>query len=388
MKVRLWILLGVLGVVFVGGCQRSASKADNAMAVEQGPAEAVSRVEKEADSAEEAHTRYRTVRTRNPETGEIITKQVPVKSTSDSKQTTRTVRSRDPQTGQIVTKEILINTEATSGEGDTQQTRTVRIRDPKTGRTVAKEVPVNSGTTRTVTSCDPRSNPSMHEEATMMMTQLSEGECETSWRVDCSVETVFDVIRELLYADLKLKELAIDAQLSGGLCDSLSAFLRAYSSSGITFDVRILLESPDRSKITITAYSQTQRRDVLQKHSLYLKDQISEAIAQKMEVIAESSAYPNPKEMVLDGTVKEIYDVLYQWAIRAGFDIQGRDQYDLFGGRLTCYTNSGIHLNFNMGLIEDGRTVLRIKADKFEGKGEFKMILKSLEDALMPSENQ
>ena len=52
---------------------------------------------------------------------------------------TRKVRTRDPKTGRVVTKDVPVSEEVDSNDKD-KKTRTVRIRNPKTGRMVTKKV--------------------------------------------------------------------------------------------------------------------------------------------------------------------------------------------------------------------------------------------------------
>ena len=148
MKVRFCLVLVALcAVIFFSGCQRSAGKADAAeVTAGQGETEKVVQVE-EAHISDTVKVKTRTVCVRNPETGEIIQKQVPIDAGSDREakpRRTRTVRTRDPQTGRTITREVPVSTATTCCASDAPKTRTVRIRDPKTGRTVTKQVPIKT----------------------------------------------------------------------------------------------------------------------------------------------------------------------------------------------------------------------------------------------------
>ena len=233
--------------------------------------------------------------------------------------------------------------------------RTVRMRNPETGKIMTKQVPVTPAET-------------------------SEKKFEIRWQENCSVQKAFEATGRVLYETLRLQKV-FDKNRRGSfepVSDYLSGILKARSTINIVFDVTVFLDSADSCVITIKASSETQPKDIIQKHCLFLRQQISEAIQQD----PQDESVPYPKTMVFDHTVSQIYDAIHNWAKKAGFDFEGSNSYDQFYGQINFHTNSRIHFNFQTHLIAPNKTMLEIDIQYYEGKEEFKMILKSLMDGL------
>ena len=168
-----------------------------------------------------------------------------------------------------------------------------------------------------------------------------------------------------------------------GRTDDFSSFFRGRTTAGIEFQISILLMPPETSAITVTATSRDQSKEVLKRQSEYLKQKISEIIQQGP---AQEEPLPYPEMMIINRTVDEVFDAIYAWAREANFDVESNSGHGRFYAQITSHSRSGIHLNFTMRLIDSNKIKLEIDIEGYEGKEEFKMILKSLLDVLQSLE--
>ena len=365
MKIRVGLVLAaVAGVVWLSGCQSSAGK------TEEPTAAAAKWVEKPAaaETADAEKPKTRTVRMRDPKTGEIITKEVPIASgtasrvssttSSDDKPKTRAVRTRDAATGRIVTKEVPVTT---TPPDDKPKTRTVRTRNPKTGEIVSKEVPV------------PTSEP----------TKPASEPFEITWSEKCSVEQAFNATNQLLYETLGLQKVG----KGGGyyyepVSDYISATMKARSTIDVTFDVYIVLDSDESVMITIKQTGGKHPTEIIQKHIMFVKQKISEAIIKEPEA-ADVEPAPFPKTIVLNSSVDQIYTDINNWVKEAGLQNPSPPGGDRYYRWINCRSASGIEFSFRIRMIDVDKTKLTINIEKYEGKDELNVILKSLEAALV-----
>jgi hypothetical protein len=77
-----------------------------------------------------------------------------------------------------------------------------------------------------------------------------------------------------------------------------------------------------------------------------------------------------------------VYNSIYAWAERQGFERDGSSSYDKYYRGITCKTGSNIRFEFTMRLVDANQTKLEINTLYYEGKDEFKLILQSLMDVL------
>ncbi len=350
------VLAAMLAVCLLSGCQSGSTKAEKA-AVKPDSKPQDAGVDLNDTHDGEQDQKFRTIRTRDPKTGRIITKQVPVKPSNDEQPKTRTVRIRDPKTGETIEKQVPINLPGK----DQPKTRTVRTRDPKTGRAITKQVPV------TTTSSKP----------------TTPGECELTWSEKCTVRQAYDAIQALFYETLGLSKLPI-GQGGSVAIDKISAKVRGRSANNVIFSVYVVFDAPDVSIITLKAEGKTQRSDILKKQTLFIRSKISEAIAKKPEVVdVKPVSMPYPKTLILDHSIDHVYSVVYGWQKNEKFRLDNRGYSSgKYYKRLRCSTGSGIDFSFSIRMIDVNKTKLVIDVKDFEGKDEFKMILKSLEVAL------
>lgn len=382
MKTRICLFLLSLTFILAGsGCQRSAAKADDQTAASS----------QQAEKSEP--TQYRTARFIHPLTGRVDTKRIPVEADTDSdpaEPATRytTQRLRNPETGRIETRRVPVSPDgvesqpcepeadaaAESAQPATRYT-TQRVRNPQTGEITTKRVPVKDKP-----AAAPPAPTEKPKTESSVPASKQDHEFHISWQESCSVQRAFEATNELLYGTLGLKKVAYKGSsgLQEPVVDSLSAILKARSTT-IFFDVTISLLTSDTCTLTIQANSNSQPEHVLKTHSLFLKEKISEAIHKQPD---EPEALPYPQVMILDNSIPQVHGTINEWARGANFDVEGSGNYDQFYGRLTCNTESRIRFNFQMRLVDPQKTKLQINIDNFEGKDEFPMILKSLEDAV------
>lgn len=222
-------------------------------------------------------------------------------------------------------------------------------------------------------------------------------EYKVSWQEDCSVEQAFAMGAKVL-EDLGLRQETRQTRVvqtrdrqtgrtitqrvpvseRGGASDSLSAVLEANTTGDIQFKIRILLMPPQSSEITITAASASQPQDVLKKQSDYLRQKISEAIAQSP---LQEEPVPYPQTMTFDYNTDQVYDVLLRWAEKKGFKRDGGGG-DPYYKTFSCETASNIRFQFSMRLIEANKTKLEMNIYNYENKDEFRMILADLMESL------
>ena len=134
--------------------------------------------------------------------------------------------------------------------------------------------------------------------------------------------------------------------------------------------------------IAITATSANQPNEVLEQQVSYLKQKIGEAIEQEPPQTAGEVQLPYPESMVFNCPVDEVYNALYQWADKQGFDRNSSGGRDRYYRTVTCETASDIRFLFTLRLIDANKTKMQIVINNYEDKDEFPMILKGLEDAL------
>ncbi len=365
MKVRFGlVLLVVCGVGCLSGCQRSAAKADAAeVTAGQGEAEKIVHVEV-TDVSDTVKVKTRTVCVRNPETGEVVKKQVPIDADSASQPKTRTVRTRDPQTGRTTTKQVPVSTATASRASDAPTTRTVRTRDPKTGRTVTKQVPIDAG-------AKPQPKPAAS----------AENKFETRWEQECTVQQAFNATKQLLYDTFGLEKVYESSRREyyQPKSDTISATLKARSTINIVFDISIVLISPDSSLIVIQASSKTQPKDFVRKHGLYLQARIGEAIAAEPPAAVETIPYP--KTMILDRSLDQVNQSLSDWNSKAKLTLNASNG-DTYYQYKSYRTYSGIQFYFSIHMIDVNQSKLSISILDYKDKDEFPFILKGLEAAL------
>lgn len=318
------VLLSVMMIFVLSGCQRSvATTADAA-------------VETEAVSSAAVPAQM-TMRVRNSETGRIETRPIPVKA--------------DPA------KMTAPMEDAVPGAPSARYT-TQRIRNPETGRIEIRQVPVP----------DP---PRPDRRAARY---------ELSWPIDCSVQAAFAPVRSLIYDRLGL-DMLDNPQGEGKLkpeVDYMSAVLKARSAVGVVFEVTLLADSPDACTATITTISQTQPKDFLKTHTEFLKEQINQTLSQPSD---ETPPALYPKTMVFDQPIDVVAGKIRAWGQQQGFrgSTSGSDQYYR---HLSYRSSSNIEFGFSMRLIETNKTKLNIYISNYDGKDEFPMILKSLQETL------
>ena len=161
--------------------------------------------------------------------------------------------------------------------------------------------------------------------------------------------------------------------------DGLSAIVKAKSVTGIEYNINILLLPPESCRISIMATG-SNPTDILKGHSIFIKQKISEAIQNpEPEAVAEPAPYP--KTVILEHEVTKVYEILDGWGNNMGFDCQS-SRGDLFYRALSVSTGSGINFRLVMRSIDSNNTKLEMDVGRYEGKEEFPMILKSLEDTL------
>ena len=164
--------------------------------------------------------------------------------------------------------------------------------------------------------------------------------------------------------------------------DGLSAVLETKTALGITFRIEMLLKlsSPERTQIIIRAVGSIQHRDILCQQCEIIQNKINKAIQHpKPEEMAKPALYP--KTIIIEHEVSDVYEILYEWSRKMEFDCQA-PRGDVFYKTLSVNTGSGIDFRLVMRSIGSNKTKLEIDAGSYEGKEEFPMILKSLEDAL------
>lgn len=370
MKTRnVLVLLLLMVLITLSGCQRSVAMGDDAAA------------ETKAISPP-APPAQRTVRVRNPETGRIEIRQVPAKA--DMAKEAATVEEAMPDT-------------------PSARYTTQRIRDPRTGRIETRRVPVET-TAETDNPCEEETaappKPDKPEAASKPKPpQLQE--FTIRWDEACPVQQAFEAAAWVL-EDLGLAQGLIDYTtqrvhnprtgrietrqvMSGNRSarrDKLSAYVEGQATADIKFAISILLTPPESSVMTLTATSQTQPEAVLEQQSLYLKEKISEAIAAEPAEPADPPAVPYPQTMLLERAVPAVTDTLMVWADRQGFQRGSRGERDQYYRVVTCETGSGIRFEFTLRLVEPERTRLDIEASNYEGKEEFGMILRGLMETL------
>ncbi|MHC4553583.1 MAG: hypothetical protein ACYSUT_12595, partial [Planctomycetota bacterium] len=84
---------------------------------------------------------------------------------------------------------------------------------------------------------------------------------------------------------------------------------------------------------------------------------------------------------LLGHSIGDVADTLRVWADENNLKLSS-DRNDVFYARCYFYTSSGIRFSFTMRLVDSDQTRLEISADRYEGKDEFPVVLKSLEEAL------
>jgi hypothetical protein len=270
----------------------------------------------------------RTVRVRNPETGRIETRPVRVKATPD--EATAAVEEAVP---------------AASPARYTTQ----RVRDPQTGRIETKRVPVTD-------------------------------RYRLSWPLNYSVQTAYIPLSSLIYTQLGL-DMLDNPQGEGKLrpeVDYMSAVLKARSAMGVVFEVTLLSDSPETCTATITTSSQTLPKDFLKTHTEFLKEQINQALGQPSD---DSSPAKYPKMMIVDQPTDVVAGKISAWGRNQGFRGSGGGS-DQYYKHLSYSSSSNIEFGFSMRLIDTNKTKLNIYVSNHQGKDEFPMILKSLEEVL------
>lgn len=197
-----------------------------------------------------------------------------------------------------------------------QKTRTVRTRDPKTGRMLTKQVPIATG------------------------------------------NSVYSI------------------------SDELSGVVKGKSVAGTEFIVHVSLIPPESCHVEIIATGPNPP-EILKKHTAYIQKKISEAIknpVQEEEVTGEPLPYP--ETMVFNRPVNEIYKVVYNWGRTEKFHQSGGNSDDKYYQYVEYTSESNIRFIFQIRLVDENRTKLKLKVSGYEEKDEFNMILKSLMDAL------
>jgi hypothetical protein len=359
------ILLSLMVLIAMPGCQRSVATGDDAAVGTEGVSSA-------------AEPAQRMVRVRNPETGRIETRPVPAKVD--------------------LSKETAVE-EAVPAASSARYT-TQRIRDPKTGRIETRQVPVET-TAKTDNPCEKEAaappKPDKPDVATKPKPPKPD-EFAVRWEEDCPVQKAFEasawVLEDLGLAqdltsyttqrvrDPRTGRIQVRQVTSGNRSarrDGLSAYLEGHATADIKFAISILLTPPESSVMTITATSATQPEAVLEQQSLHLKEKISEAIAAEPE---EPEAVPYPETMLLERPVQPAVDAIYRWAEGQGFEHDSRGGRDQYYRMVTCETGSGIRFEFTLRLVEPERTRLDIEASNYEGKDEFGMIVRGLMETL------
>ena len=227
-----------------------------------------------------------------------------------------------------------------------------------------------------------------------------QNECEMSWEVIGSVEQAnaasWQVLNDLglgintrktrtvTTRDPKTgrtisKQVPLDSYSKS---DGLSAVLETKTALGVTFRIEMLLKlsSPQTTQIIIRAVGSNQPRDILCQQCKILQNKINKAIQHpKQEEKAKPAPYP--KTIILEHEVSEVYEILYEWSKNMEFDCQS-PRGDVFYKALSVNTGSGIDLRLVMRSVDSNKTKLEMDVHDYEGKEEFSMILKSLEDAL------
>lgn len=334
MKVRVGLVLMVaMGAMLLSGCQRSAKKGEMAEITAPPPAQKTEG--RPGCSA--------------------------AKPQSEGPQT-RTVSTRDPKTGKTVTKQVPVTTAVSA---DASQTRTVRTRDPQTGRTITKQVPVES-------SSAPADKP---------------GEFAVTWTETCSVEQAFNATNRMLYETLGLGYTYSGNHSVKPAMDQISATLRARSTINVEFDVSIFLVSPEKTSIIVKATSQTQPKHILEKHTLYLRSKINEALANEPETAAAEIS-PFPQTMVFEGSVDQVYNRLCEWVDAEGLNFSDRNRNsgsrggDKFYKYIRCGSFSGITFTFHVRKVSSSRVQLQVVPENYKDQAEFSVIYESLEKVL------
>lgn len=349
MKTRIClVLLSLMGILAVSGCQRPT---------------------------EESSQQYRTVRFIHPVTGRVDTMRIPV---DDNKKP-------DP---------------AGPATGYTTQ----RVRNPETGRIEIKQVPVSADTAEPK-PCQPKADAANEESETAEKQTAGKEEPEKQsytirWDEHCSVERAFDGCEQAVKdlglttsnryttqrvqnpqtGQIETKRVPVD----GGTArqDGLSGMLETQTTAGIRFQISILLSPPESAMIAITATSANQPNEVLEQQATYLKQKIGEAIQQEPPQTADEIQLPYPESMVFDCPIDQVYNALYQWADKQGFDRNSSGGRDRYYRTVTCETASDIRFSFTLRLIDANKTKMQIVIKNFDGKDEFPMILKTLEEAV------
>lgn len=234
--------------------------------------------------------------------------------------------------------------------------------------------------------------------------QVILNEYKVSWNEECEVEQAFAAASKVL-EDLGLRlspdrtrtvpvrdprtgrTIAQTVPVSDryGATDALSAFLETTTTGQIKLEIRMLFMPPDSSEIAITATSASQPEHVLKKQSDYLKQRISEKIQQPM---LSEEPVPYPQTMTFDSSPDAVHGILIQWADRKGFRRETSSESDRYYKTLLCSSASVIRFQFTMRLVDENETRLEIKIDNYQGKGEFKMILRELLESLESVETQ
>jgi predicted transcriptional regulator len=220
-----------------------------------------------------------------------------------------------------------------------------------------------------------------------------------SWEEKCSVEQAFSASMQTLgklelATDLdRTRNIRVRNPRTGRIgntqvstnrdarSDGLSATLKGRSTANVDFHITILLMPPESCRILIMATSPNQPEDVLEQHSHFLKQKISEAI-QNPEAEVANEPVPYPQTMVFERSVDQVYSAIrHGWAEKERFEFDG-DGRDRYYKVIDCTCGSNIKLKFTMHLIDTNKTKLEIEASNYEEKEEFNMIIQRLTDTL------
>lgn len=225
-------------------------------------------------------------------------------------------------------------------------------------------------------------------------------EYNVAWQQDCTVQQAFSASRKVL-EDLDLKvsgsgsrtvqtrdpktgrTIRRNVPYSGGRSDDLSAQINADSVAGIGFELTFLLLPPKSCEFSILAASSKQEKEILKKQSHFLKARIMEAIQQDAsEPEAAGVADKGLEAFILDCTMGQAYDLIYQWGKKWNFNQKDAGGDSFTYKYLSYIAGSDIRFDFKFRMIDSQKTKLELEVNNTDGKDEYAVIRRSLNDAI------
>lgn len=302
---------------------------------------------------------------------------------------TRTVRTQDPKTGRIVTKQVPV----TRGGTGPVHTRNDRLSGIVSAKSTAKTEYVINVSLIPPESCrieivatGPNPTDILKKHNKYIKGKISEAIENPVQEQDVTAEplpypetmiferTVNDVYR-VIYNWARAEKFDQD---SGRGDDKYYRYIECKSDSKIRFIFRIRLIDENKTKLEmkVTDYEDKDEFNVILKSLLEALQELKE------DQLEPKTATTYTETKLLDNPISAVYDALVSWAKNNGFNIGRNTGGDAFYKYLYCHTTSGIDFSFDLRLIDVDITKLKMTVGDQRDKEEFPMILKSLEAAL------